>query len=148
MSLKNFLQFLWAGKNLLKNHNNLMHYYDVILLSDVIWAFGPKVTRRVTYSELVLWKRLKWKSVPYNQNFLISGFLISRPICKLLKWSNHSNMLCTSLAVALVVCFLCQEHVKGHRPHHVAVGSYCPCHEKSSYLGSYLPLGLMAWIHW
>jgi len=21
-----------------------MHYFDVILLSDVIWAFGPKVT--------------------------------------------------------------------------------------------------------
>jgi len=27
-----------------------MHYFDVILLSDAIWAFGPKVTRRVTYS--------------------------------------------------------------------------------------------------
>jgi len=26
-----------------------MHYFDVILVSDVIWAFGPKVTRRVTY---------------------------------------------------------------------------------------------------
>ena len=26
-----------------------MHYFGVILLSDIIWAFGPKVTRRVTY---------------------------------------------------------------------------------------------------
>jgi len=52
--VKNFVgeklfKFLWAGKNPLKNHNNLMHYFDVILLSDVIWPFGPKVTRRVTY---------------------------------------------------------------------------------------------------
>ena len=30
-----------------------MHYLNVILLSDVIWAFGPKVTRRVTY--IYLW---------------------------------------------------------------------------------------------
>ena len=36
MSLKPFLKFLWAGKNPLKNHNSLMHYFDVILLSDVI----------------------------------------------------------------------------------------------------------------
>jgi len=34
-----------------------MHYFDVILLSDVIWAFGPKVTRWVTYWEA--------KSIPY-----------------------------------------------------------------------------------
>jgi len=27
-----------------------MYYFDVILLSDVIWAFEPKVTRRVIYS--------------------------------------------------------------------------------------------------
>jgi len=33
--LKSFLQFLWAGENPLKNHNNLMHYFDVILLNDV-----------------------------------------------------------------------------------------------------------------
>jgi len=26
-----------------------MHYFDVILLNDVIGAVGPKVTRRVTY---------------------------------------------------------------------------------------------------
>jgi len=49
MNLVSFLQFLWASKNLFKNHNNLMNYFDVILLSDVIWTFGPKVTRRVTY---------------------------------------------------------------------------------------------------
>jgi len=29
-----------------------MHYFDVILLNDVIWAFGPKVTRQVTYLEM------------------------------------------------------------------------------------------------
>ena len=46
MSLKSFLQFLWAGENPLKNHNILMHYFDDILLNDAIWAFGPKVTRR------------------------------------------------------------------------------------------------------
>jgi len=33
---ESFLQFLWAGENPLKNHNNLMHYFDVILLNDVI----------------------------------------------------------------------------------------------------------------
>jgi len=37
LSLKSFLQFLWVDENPLKNHNNF------------IWAFGPKVTRRVTY---------------------------------------------------------------------------------------------------
>ena len=47
--MKSFLQFLWAGENPLKNHNNLMHYFDVILLNNVIWAFGPKVSCRVTY---------------------------------------------------------------------------------------------------
>ena len=52
--VKNFvaeklLQLLWAGENPRKNHYNFMHYFDVILLRDVIWAFGPKVTRRVTY---------------------------------------------------------------------------------------------------
>ena len=26
-----------------------MHYFNVILLSEVIWAFAPKVTGRVTY---------------------------------------------------------------------------------------------------
>ena len=49
MSLKSFLHLLWACENLLKKHNNLMHYFDVILLSDIILAFGPKVTRWVTY---------------------------------------------------------------------------------------------------
>jgi len=29
-----------------------MHYFDVILLSDIIQAFGPKVTRRVTYMNI------------------------------------------------------------------------------------------------
>jgi len=43
---------LWAGENHLKNHNNLKHYFDVILLSNVIWVFGPNVTRRVTYITL------------------------------------------------------------------------------------------------
>ena len=32
-----------------KNYNKLIHYFEVILLNDVIWAFGPKVTCRVTY---------------------------------------------------------------------------------------------------
>jgi len=36
MSLKSFLQFLWAGENPLKNHNILMHYFDDILLNDAI----------------------------------------------------------------------------------------------------------------
>ena len=31
----------------------LMPYFNVILLSDVIWAFGPKVTRRVTYNNYI-----------------------------------------------------------------------------------------------
>jgi len=31
--------YLWAGENPLKNHNNLMHYIDVILLSHLsIWT--------------------------------------------------------------------------------------------------------------
>jgi len=38
LSQKSFLQFLLAGKNPLKKHNNLMHYFDVI-----------EVTRQVTY---------------------------------------------------------------------------------------------------
>jgi len=29
-----------------------MHYFYVVLQSDVIWAFGPTVTRRVTYTFL------------------------------------------------------------------------------------------------
>ena len=49
---ENLLQFLWAGENPLKNHYNLMHHFDVILLRNVISAFGPKVTRRVTYNFL------------------------------------------------------------------------------------------------
>ena len=49
MSPKSFLHFLCAGENPLKNIKKLMHYFNVILLSDVILAFGPKVTRRVTY---------------------------------------------------------------------------------------------------
>jgi len=36
LSLKSFLQLLWGGENPLQNHNNLKHYFDVILLSDVI----------------------------------------------------------------------------------------------------------------
>jgi len=36
LSLKIFLQPVWAGKNRFKNQNNLMHYFKVILLSDVI----------------------------------------------------------------------------------------------------------------
>jgi len=31
-----------------------MDYFDVILLSDVIWAFEPKVTRRVTYITVII----------------------------------------------------------------------------------------------
>jgi len=38
-----------------------MHYFDVILLRDVIWAFGPKVTRRVTYIYLFFEKKEKSK---------------------------------------------------------------------------------------
>jgi len=30
------LTVLWADENPIQNHNNLMHYFDVILLSDVI----------------------------------------------------------------------------------------------------------------
>ena len=47
--MKTFLQLMWAVGNQLKKHNNLMQYFDVILLSYVIRAFGPNVTRRVTY---------------------------------------------------------------------------------------------------
>ena len=36
LSLKNVLQFLWAGANPPKNQNNLMHYFGVILHNDVI----------------------------------------------------------------------------------------------------------------
>jgi len=42
LSLKSFLQFLWAGENPLKNHNNLMHYFDIILLNDVIEHLDQK----------------------------------------------------------------------------------------------------------
>ena len=31
-----------------------MDYFDVILLSDIIWAFEPKVTRRVTIMRFLL----------------------------------------------------------------------------------------------
>jgi len=55
---KAFYNFLWAGENPLKTLKKIVHYFNVILLSDVIWAFGPKVTRRVTYFHI--------QSITYN----------------------------------------------------------------------------------
>jgi len=41
--------FLWSGENALKYHYNLMRYFDVILLSEVISLIGPKISDCGTY---------------------------------------------------------------------------------------------------
>jgi len=35
-----------------------MHYFDIILLSNAIWAFEPKVTRRVTTNNFLVFSAL------------------------------------------------------------------------------------------
>jgi len=44
VKLNNIKRFLWVGKNSLKYQNNLMHCFDVILLSDVISSIGHTIT--------------------------------------------------------------------------------------------------------
>jgi len=75
-----------------------MHYFDVILLSDVIWAFGPKVTRRDTY-----FKPTK------ERIFLIYLSLPDRP-CKEYKCITYQIKLFPNILQDVCHCYL----IKGY----------------------------------
>jgi len=47
-----------------------MNHFDVILLRDVIWAFGPKVTRRVTYNAKCM---TNYKGINYLNTIFLNG---------------------------------------------------------------------------
>jgi len=70
-----------------------MHDFDVILLSDVIWAFGPNVTRRVPYTDA---GRRPYDMWPYKENlFKIVGspvdYLIRRWFAN--RWNRMGSVL-------------------------------------------------------
>jgi len=65
-------QLLWAGEIPLKYQSNLISYFDVILLSDVISSIGPKLSDCDTYVSTV-YRGMKFVHYSYIIGVKING---------------------------------------------------------------------------